>query len=124
MIKLTFCLRRQPELTREEFQEYWLTKHGPLVRERAAALGAVRYVQVHTIHQDLNDALRAGRGGPPAYDGVAELWFEDRDALETSFTVDAARRAGAELLQDEKNFIDLADSPLWLAEEHEIVPTD
>ncbi len=122
MIKLVFCLRRRPELTREEFQEYWLTKHAPLVRERAAAVGALRYVQVHTTHQDLNDALRDGRGGPPAYDGVAELWFEDREALERSFSVDAARKAGLELLDDEENFIDLANSPIWLGEEHPIVP--
>lgn len=121
MIKLVFCLRRRPELTREEFQKYWLEKHGPLVRARAEAIGALRYVQVHTGYDDLNAGLQASRGAPDPFDGVAELWFEDRAALERSFSEDAARKAGAELLDDEKNFIDLANSPLWLADEHELV---
>ena len=122
MIKLVFCLRRRPELTRDAFQEYWRTTHAPLVRERAEAIGAVRYVQVHTGYDDLSAALRAGRGGPEPYDGVAELWFEDRAALEAALGTDAGRRAGAELLDDERNFIDLERSPLWFADEHEIVP--
>ena len=31
MIKLVFCLRRQPHLSREEFQRYWRECHAPLV---------------------------------------------------------------------------------------------
>ena len=32
MIKLTFCLKRKPDLTREKFRKYWLENHAPLVR--------------------------------------------------------------------------------------------
>ncbi|MFT4571729.1 MAG: hypothetical protein ACI8TX_001216 [Hyphomicrobiaceae bacterium] len=122
MIKLVFCLRRRPQLTREEFQTYWLNTHGPIVRERAKAIGALRYVQVHTSHDDFNDLLRAGRKGPEAYDGVAELWFADRAALEQALSSTAGAKAGAELLADERNFVDLERSPLWIGEEHEVVP--
>ena len=31
---------------------------------------------------------------------------------------------GADLLADERNFIDLENSPMWFAEQHEIVPLD
>jgi hypothetical protein len=34
---------------------------------------------------------------------------------------DAGRAAGAALLEDERRFIDLARSPLWLAEEHALI---
>ncbi len=122
MIKLIFCLRRRAELSREEFQQYWLTVHAPLVRERAQAIGALRYVQVHTCHDDLNALLRAGRDGPEPFDGVAELWFASRAALESSLGTEAAKRAGAELMRDEQNFIDLTHSPIWLAEEKDIFP--
>ena len=37
MIKLVFCLRRLPHLSREAFQRYWLDSHGPLVRKLAHA---------------------------------------------------------------------------------------
>ena len=29
MIKLVMCLCRHSEMTREQFQDYWLNKHGP-----------------------------------------------------------------------------------------------
>ena len=77
MVKLIFCLRRLLHLSREQFQKYWLETHGPLVRERAAAIGAIRYVQLHTGHDDVNAGLQASRGGLDPYDGVAKLWYED-----------------------------------------------
>ena len=39
MIKLTFCLRRLPHLSREEFQRYWREQHAPLVAKHAKTLG-------------------------------------------------------------------------------------
>jgi uncharacterized protein (TIGR02118 family) len=121
VVKLVFCLRRLPHLSREEFQRYWLETHAPLVRDRAAAIGMLRYVQLHTGHDAANEMLRASRGGPEPYDGVAELWFESVEAMGAGFADEAGRRAAAELLADEKRFIDHARSPLWLAEAHAIV---
>ena len=60
--------------------------------------------------------------GPDPYDGVAELWFEDVDAIAAGLSNGAGRQAAAELLEDERRFIDLANSPLWIADEHQIVP--
>lgn len=121
MIKLTFCLRRRSDLTREEFQHYWLHTHGPLVRERAEALGIRRYVQTHTMDASgIHRAFQARNGGAPeAFDGVAELWFDDLDAL--GGDEEARRQAGADLLADERNFIDLPNSPMWLSVEHEVI---
>ena len=124
MIKLVFCLRRAANLSREEFQRYWLETHGPLVRSHAATLGIRRYVQVHSADLPVNDALRAGRGGPEGYDGVAELWWDSIDDLMASGATEKGRAAAAELLEDERRFIDLAASPLWMADEHEVVPGD
>ena len=121
MVKLVFCLRRSSHLSRAEFQRYWREMHGPLVRRHAASLRIRRYVQVHTLEDALNDALRGTRGGPEAYDGVAELWWESREALAAAIATPEGQRAGEELLDDERRFIDLARSPLWLAEEHPIV---
>ena len=124
MIKLTFCLRRRPDLSPEEFRDYWLSTHAPLVRERAEVLGIRRYVQTHTLDlPGLHQAFRARNGGSPEpYDGVAELWFDDLESLGADD--EARRQAGADLLADERNFIDLENSPMWFAEQHEIVPLD
>jgi uncharacterized protein (TIGR02118 family) len=122
MIKLVFCLRRLPQLSREEFQRYWFERHAPLVRSHAAALKIRRYVQTHTGEQPLNDALQTSRGGPDAYDGVAELWWDSAEALAAATATPEGQAAGAALLEDERRFIDLAGSPLFVAVERVIIP--
>lgn len=121
MIKLVYALRRRPELTVEEFQAYWRGTHAPLVAERADILKIRRYVQCHTEDlAGLHDAFRRRNGGSPEpFDGVAELWF---DSLEDLGGRDSAgQKAQAELLADEANFIDLTNSPMWLATENEVI---
>ncbi|HVH07658.1 MAG TPA: EthD domain-containing protein [Myxococcota bacterium] len=120
MIKLVFCLRRRPELSRDEFQRYWREEHAPLVARHRAALRIERYVQLHTARTPANALLRAGRGGPEEFDGVAELWWRSQADLTEATSSEAGRTAGAALLEDERRFIDLARSPLWLADEREI----
>jgi uncharacterized protein (TIGR02118 family) len=121
MIKLVFCLNRLPHLSREEFQRHWRDRHAPLVREAAVALGVRRYVQVHTLTSPVNEGFRRGRGGPEEFDGVAELWFDSLETLAAAGATPEGRAAGRRLLEDERRFIDLARSPVWIAEEHEVV---
>ena len=121
MVKLIFALRRAPHLSREAFQRYWRDQHAPLVERHGEALGIRRYVQVHTLDHPANALLRASRGAPPEYDGVAELWWPDRAAFDAALATPAAQQAGAELLADERRFIDLARSPLWIGEELEVI---
>jgi uncharacterized protein (TIGR02118 family) len=121
MIKLVFCLRRRDDLSREEFQRYWLEQHGPLVRSHADVLGIRRYVQVHSIDDGISLAVAGPRNPPAPFDGVAELWFDDLEALAAAGSTEAGRAAGAALLADERMFIDLESSPLFLAEEHVII---
>ncbi|HSV07042.1 MAG TPA: EthD domain-containing protein [Candidatus Binatus sp.] len=121
MVKLVFCLRRASHLSRSDFHRYWRETHGPLVRRHAATLRIRRYVQLHTLDDALNAALQGTRGGPDAYDGVAELWWESRDDLAAAIATPEGQQAGAALLEDERRFIDLARSPLWIAEERPII---
>ncbi len=120
MLKLTFCLRRKPGLSLAEFQDYWLNKHGPLVRRLQPALGMARYVQVHRRDDELGLGMAKVRGAPEPYDGVAELWWESEDAFHASGRTAEGREAGRLLLEDEARFIDLAHSPLWLNREQVI----
>src|SRR5260370_16898945 len=65
------------------------------------------------------EQLARGRGGmEPPYDGVAELWWTTREALATSIASSGGQAAGKELVEDEAKFIDLPNSPLWLAYEY------
>ena len=111
-------MTRLPSLSREKFQEYWRDTHGPLVSSVARTLRMRRYMQSHTVEDALYDGLRASRTGMHApFDGIASVWFDTREDLVAAMTSDAGRKAGALLLEDEKRFIDLARSPLWVSQE-------
>jgi hypothetical protein len=119
VIRLVFLLRRKAGSSLAEFQDRWRLDHGPLVASHQTRLGILRYTQSHRLDDAMNDGLARARGGmEEPYDGVAELWWESEAALGAASGTDGGRRAGAELLADEAEFIDLAASPLWLAHEH------
>jgi len=121
VIKLVFCLTRKDGMSREEFQRYWRESHAPLVTSHAETLNIRRYHQLHTVDDAINDPIRASRGGPPSYDGVAELWWDSLETLGAPGATEAGRAAGAELLEDEKKFIDLSRSPLFFTEVNEVI---
>ena len=122
MIKLVFSLRRRAEMSREEFQAYWRDHHAPLVARHAETLRIRRYVQTHANSSELAAAQSAARGSEPdLYDGQAELWWDSLDDVIAAASTPAGREAAQELLEDERRFIDLERSPLWIGEEHAVV---
>jgi uncharacterized protein (TIGR02118 family) len=121
MIKLIFCLMRRAELTHDAFIEYWYQRHAPLVREHAKAVGILKYVQSQGVIHPVNDLLARSRGSPAGYDGVAEIYYQSNEALAQAMFDRAARTAGIALLEDEKHFIDLARSPLFVCNEQPII---
>ena len=121
MIKLSFGVRRRDDIEPDEFHRYWRDEHGPLVRSFQPALGIRRYVQLHRIETPFNDALHASRDALEPFDGVAELWWDDLDALTAGASSPDGIIASQTLLEDERRFIDLTRSSLWLGEEVEII---
>ncbi len=120
-MKVLYCLKRLPSLTPDQFLKYWLEVHGPLVRANQSVLRIVRYIQVHTDRGPFLEKLRGFRGSPEPYDGVAEIWYESREALETLGRDPAAREASRLLYEDEQRFVDSARSPIWFGDEHSII---
>ena len=119
MIRLVFCLRRKEGMSREEFQDYWLNQHAPLVASFTTDLKILRYVQTHSTDDAASLAAQQARGDmEPHYDGVAELWWASEPELMANMGTPAAQAAGAALLEDEAKFIDLPNSPLWMAYEY------
>jgi len=126
MIKMTICLRRKKGLTQEQFSDYWLNKHGPLVKKHAGVLRIARYAQCHTraAVQELYDAARKSAGLPPApepYDGFVEMWWNSMEDFKAASVDPEAMKARSELFHDERQFIDHANSLANYGEEHVIV---
>jgi hypothetical protein len=119
MIKLVYVIRRRADLSPEAFRKRWL-EHAPLVARFAAAMHARRYVQSHAMGGPLNALLADSRGAQPAYDGITEVWWDSAASLSAALATPGGIEASRALLEDERAFIDLAASSLFLTEEHEI----
>ena len=112
-------MRRRAGLDLDEFQAYWRDRHGPLMAGFATDLDVLRYVQVHTIPNEDHSRLWGPRGQmEDPYDGVAEVWWESLTSLQNALASKPGQAAGVALLADERTFIDLARSPIWLSYEY------
>ena len=102
MFKAMFFLYRRPDMSVEEFQEYSLGTHVPLVSQ---VPGLLRYV--------VNHAVMNPGGAPIACDAVAELWFESLEGFQAA--VGSAQ--GATVLADQPNYLDMTRThPLFVDE--------
>ena len=104
MVKAVSFFKRKSGMSVEAFQAYWRTSHAEIVVRMA---GIRRYVQSHT--------LPAGyRKGEPAHDGIAEIWFDDTQALRALATTAPYAAVHA----DEERFIERSTMGLIITEEH------
>ncbi len=108
MIKMIEVIYRKPELTHEQFIDYWYNHHAPLISRIIP--GLKRYVQCHPV--------QIGKGEPPC-DGFAELWWDNIDEWRKSAEWLKAT-GGKELLDDAKNFADRTRLIACITEEKEI----
>lgn len=81
MFKAIILLSRREDASREDFRSWWLERHAPL----ASQLPGVRRLVFNVVETD--DA---------AFDGISELWFEDRAAFESAYATDIGRRVAAD----------------------------
>ncbi|MFN3239856.1 MAG: EthD domain-containing protein [Pseudomonadales bacterium] len=115
MIRLVNVLRRQPNMSFAEFNDYWLNEHGPKVVVAAEQLGLKRYVQLHSLEAPdgpTHDPLRGEMLEP--YDGVEDYWFPD---METLLKAETLLGANSELFQSEQQFVDHPASAAWISYE-------
>jgi len=120
MIKFVMCLTRHPDMSREQFQDYWQNKHGPFFMKNAGTVRAKKYVQSLTLDTPLNQGLRESRGMLPEIDGMAEVWFESEQDLVKGMSSPEGQELSASLLKDESNFVDHSKSSAFIVREEEL----
>lgn len=103
MVKAIYFIKRRPAMGLDEFGEYWRTRHADAVKK---VPGLRHYIQCHTI--------RSGyRKDEPIYDGVAELWYDDVDAMRRIADAPESRAA----LADDAAFLDISKMGFVLTDE-------
>ena len=109
MVKVIVLLPRRADMSREAFQQYLRGTHLPLV----AKLPGLRRLVLNWVLPDPN-------GPPPAYDAVAEDWFDDPAAMGAAL----ASPEGQAVAADVPNYLDLSRFALLVVEEEDVpLPT-
>jgi len=95
MVKVVVMAKKRQDFTREQFKNYWMTKH------RELELDALERDQVRKIVVSFATGEVIGAENPP-YDALVEIYFDNIEDMKTQFAGD---RDGI-MLEDERNFID------------------
>ena len=110
MVKMIALLTRKEGLSHEDFVRHWVETHAPLAH---GVPGLRRYVQSHVVGEQTRPDIPTTAVD---VDGIAELWFDDKDALEGAHGTAEMKR----LLTDGVQFI--GGIKTFLVEEKQIVP--
>jgi uncharacterized protein (TIGR02118 family) len=105
MIKRVSLVRRLPGLSHDEFVAHWSGPHIEIVRNMPGLRGLRLGVVTSWTPEEA------------AWDGVGEIWFDDREAAERAF---ATEPFASDLVADRKLFLGGAQSAF--VEELTIVP--
>jgi len=85
MYKTVMMFRRNPAMTREEFIDYYETKHSKFI---AKLQGVRKHVRRYVTKPADTD------GEPLDFDVIMETWFDDKAAGEAAFAHYLARGLG------------------------------
>jgi len=107
VVKVVVLLPRRADMSPEAFGQHLRETHLPLVTR----LPGLRRLVVNWVLPDPN-------ASPPAYDAVAEDWFDDAAAMGAAF----ASPEGQAVAADVPNFLDPSRFALLVVEEEEEVP--
>lgn len=126
MIKMITLLKRNPNLTREEFSEHWRTVHARLVRELPeVSICLRRYVQNQMIFGSAEAAEEFGGVGIPSddfdFDGIMEAYFDSMADMTRMTTSDSYLTF---IRPDEQHLVDAARCKVYLTEETIVVDVD
>jgi uncharacterized protein (TIGR02118 family) len=90
MIKSVSMLIRKDHLTHAQFMKHWVEIHAPLAH---AVPGLKRYVQSHIVEERTRPDIPAM---PGEVDGIAELWFDDRESMARAMATPEAKTLHAD----------------------------
>jgi len=82
MFKVMILLKRRDDMSPAQFADWWLGAHAPMAR----ALAGLRAARFNVIAGDGNGAA----------DGIAELWFDSRDAFDAAYATEHGKAVAAD----------------------------
>ena len=105
MVKVMIFLSRQPQLTSEAFDQHLREMHVPLVVQ----LPGLRRLVINRVLPDPS-------GASPAWNAVAEDWFDSPEAMQTAMGSPQGQAVNA----DGATFLDLSKIQFLMVQEEDV----
>lgn len=119
MIKQVVFLRKRPELSMEQFMDYYETQHTQLSKRmgaKPALPNAQRYVRRY-LTREKNPLT--GEIIDPGYDCIMEIWWNTREDFEAAMRGLSNPEFLQARLEDERKLFATNSNPVCTVEEHE-----
>ncbi len=120
MIRYINCFRKLPELSDEDFRDYWQgAEFGDLLKQVGDLTGALRYTRSLTLKVNMGEELLTDRGLSQPYDGILEYYWESASHLPKIYASPEARELSERMAHFQADFIDLAHSTAFFTEHND-----
>ena len=118
MIKQIVFLKRRPDLTMEEFMDYYENQHSQLAKRigKPALPNAQRYVRRY-LTPERNPVT--GEVIHPGYDCIMEIWWNTREDFEASMKLISDPARLPHTIEDEKKLFATHSNPVCTVVEYD-----
>lgn len=113
MHKILLFMKRRPDISVEEFRDYYETRHAPLAAKYSR--GVTRYIRRY-VDPQVHPETGAFIDGP---DVITELWFADKAIYRGTLAYITTSLMPEDIVEDEKNLFDRTSFRIATVVEHE-----
>jgi uncharacterized protein (TIGR02118 family) len=114
--KILLFMKRRPDLSVEQFRDYYESRHVPLCMKYASGLS--RYIRRFINPQPHPET---GPAGEPAFDVITEMWFDDEATYKATLGYITTSIMPDDVVADEKNLFDRSSFRIATVTEKETV---
>lgn len=112
MLKCIALLKRRPDLTKEQFIDYYENHHSVLIRSLFPEI-----LEYRRNYVDLNDLFQFEGSAPIDFNSVTEMWFEDRATYDRFIEKNRNPETARRIMEDELNVFDRSATRMFVVEE-------
>ena len=117
MFKAIALITRRPDMTREQFVEYYANNHVKLVWRVFPWTADYRRNFIDLSQSIISPGLAA-----PDFDSITEMWFHDRAGYDRMLNAHAEPELEKVMVADEGNFMDRTKTRFFIVDEYGATP--
>ena len=117
MIRHIKCIRKNPDLSDEEFRTFWnAPEYEDLNQQMILLAKAARYSRNLALKVEATRRVIVDRGFIDPFDAVVEFWWEDASQLMELYDTSEAQQLRKKIADYENRFIDTLRSTAFFTE--------